>query len=267
MAGEVRARRRAPPSAPASRARWSPRTSALAVDEAPRFVSRGGIKLANALDATGVDPRRPAVPRRRRVDRRLHRLPAAARRRARDRGRRRLRRAGLGAAQRRARDRARAHQRARADARRSCPTAPDLIVADVSFISLTKVLPAVLACAAAALRRAGDGQAAVRGRPRRVGKGGVVRDPADRREALVRGRRGGARARGVACSASPRRACPGPRATTRRSSGSPRPGAPGAVADLEAAAPRGRAVSDAARTVTVLTHTRPGADRPRRCGR
>ena len=29
---------------------------ALAVDEAPRFVSRGGIKLANALDATGVDP-------------------------------------------------------------------------------------------------------------------------------------------------------------------------------------------------------------------
>ena len=29
---------------------------ALAVDERPRFVSRGGIKLANALDATGVDP-------------------------------------------------------------------------------------------------------------------------------------------------------------------------------------------------------------------
>src|SRR4051794_29175412 len=28
----------------------------LAVDERPRFVSRGGIKLANALDATGVDP-------------------------------------------------------------------------------------------------------------------------------------------------------------------------------------------------------------------
>src|SRR5256714_5845633 len=28
----------------------------LAVDERPRFVSRGGIKLANALDATGIDP-------------------------------------------------------------------------------------------------------------------------------------------------------------------------------------------------------------------
>ena len=28
----------------------------VAVDERPRFVSRGGIKLANALDATGIDP-------------------------------------------------------------------------------------------------------------------------------------------------------------------------------------------------------------------
>ena len=30
---------------------------AVAVDERPRFVSRGGVKLANALDAFGVDPR------------------------------------------------------------------------------------------------------------------------------------------------------------------------------------------------------------------
>src|SRR5918912_3696533 len=29
---------------------------AVAVDERPRFVSRGGVKLANALDATGLDP-------------------------------------------------------------------------------------------------------------------------------------------------------------------------------------------------------------------
>jgi len=28
----------------------------VAVDERPRFVSRGGIKLANAVDATGIDP-------------------------------------------------------------------------------------------------------------------------------------------------------------------------------------------------------------------
>ena len=51
----------------------------LAVDAAPPFVSRGGVKLANALDALGVDGRRAPLPRRRRLDRRLHRLPAAAR--------------------------------------------------------------------------------------------------------------------------------------------------------------------------------------------
>ena len=56
---------------------------------------------------------------------------------------------------------ARAHH-----ARRSSRTRPDLIVIDVSFISLTKVLPAVLACAADRVRLPGDGQAAVRGRAR-----------------------------------------------------------------------------------------------------
>ena len=56
---------------------------------------------------------------------------------------------------------------------------------DVSFISLAKVLPAVLACAAPAF----DCLALIKpqfevGRER-VGKGGVVRDVADRRRALV----------------------------------------------------------------------------------
>jgi 23S rRNA (cytidine1920-2'-O)/16S rRNA (cytidine1409-2'-O)-methyltransferase len=65
------------------------------------------------------------------------------------------------------------------------PYAPDLIVADVSFISLTKVLPAVLACAAPEF----DCLAMVKpqfevGRER-VGKGGVVRSADDRRTALV----------------------------------------------------------------------------------
>ena len=65
------------------------------------------------------------------------------------------------------------------------PYAPDLIVIDVSFISLTKVLPAVLGCAAAEF----DCLALVKpqfevGRGQ-VGKGGVVRDPAARRRALV----------------------------------------------------------------------------------
>ena len=59
------------------------------------------------------------------------------------------------------------------------------MVADVSFISLTKVLPAVLACCAERF----DALAMVKpqfevGRER-VGKGGVVRSPEDRRAALV----------------------------------------------------------------------------------
>lgn len=63
--------------------------------------------------------------------------------------------------------------------------APDLIVIDVSFISLTKVLPAVLACAAPRF----DCLALVKpqfeaGRDS-VGKGGVVRDPGVRRQVLV----------------------------------------------------------------------------------
>ena len=65
------------------------------------------------------------------------------------------------------------------------PYAPGVIVIDVSFISLTKVLPAVLACAA--LRY--DCLAMIKpqfevGRER-IGKGGVVRDAGARRDALV----------------------------------------------------------------------------------
>ncbi|HEX3801554.1 MAG TPA: TlyA family RNA methyltransferase [Solirubrobacteraceae bacterium] len=65
------------------------------------------------------------------------------------------------------------------------PYAPGLIVIDVSFISLTKVLPAVLACAAARY----DCLAMIKpqfevGRER-IGKGGVVREALFRREALV----------------------------------------------------------------------------------
>ena len=65
------------------------------------------------------------------------------------------------------------------------PYAPELIVIDVSFISLAKVLPAVLACAADRF----DCLALIKpqfevGRSR-VGKGGVVRDAGDRRRALI----------------------------------------------------------------------------------
>jgi 23S rRNA (cytidine1920-2'-O)/16S rRNA (cytidine1409-2'-O)-methyltransferase len=65
------------------------------------------------------------------------------------------------------------------------PFRPDLVVADVSFISLTKVLPAVLACAAERF----DCLALVKpqfevGRER-VGGGGVVRSADNRRSALL----------------------------------------------------------------------------------
>src|SRR4051794_23324417 len=154
------------------------------VDERPRFVSRGGIKLANALAELGVP-----VAGRRALD-----VGAST--------------GGFtdcllqeGAAHVVALDVAygelhwslRPDERVtvleRANARAlSCdalPYRPDLVVADVSFISLAKVLPAVLACAAERF----DALAMVKpqfevGRER-IGSGGVVRDPADRRDALV----------------------------------------------------------------------------------
>jgi 23S rRNA (cytidine1920-2'-O)/16S rRNA (cytidine1409-2'-O)-methyltransferase len=74
---------------------------------------------------------------------------------------------------------------ARALTAEQLPYPPAIIVMDLSFISLTKVLPAVLACAAPSF----DCLAMVKpqfevGRER-VGKGGVVREPALRRDALV----------------------------------------------------------------------------------
>jgi 23S rRNA (cytidine1920-2'-O)/16S rRNA (cytidine1409-2'-O)-methyltransferase len=56
---------------------------------------------------------------------------------------------------------------------------------DVSFISLAKVLPALVAC----MVDDGEVLALVKPQfevgPKRVGKGGVVRDPAARRDALL----------------------------------------------------------------------------------
>ena len=61
---------------------------------------------------------------------------------------------------------------------------PEVVVADLSFISLTLVLPALVACAAP------DADFVLLVKPQfevgkgRVGAGGVVRDPADRAEAI-----------------------------------------------------------------------------------
>ena len=73
---------------------------------------------------------------------------------------------------------------ARALAPDALPYRPELVVIDVSFISLGKVLPAMLACCAPGY----DCLAMVKpqfevGRER-LGKGGVVRDPELRREAV-----------------------------------------------------------------------------------
>ncbi len=156
----------------------------LVVDEAPRHVSRGGTKLANALDALQLD-----VAGRMALDvgastggftdcllqrgathvialdvaygelawslREDERVTVVERRNARE-----VRRDEFG-------------------------YAPDLLVADLSFISLTKVLPAVLGVCAP------RHDALVMVKPQfevgrsRVGKGGVVRDPVLRREAVA----------------------------------------------------------------------------------
>jgi 23S rRNA (cytidine1920-2'-O)/16S rRNA (cytidine1409-2'-O)-methyltransferase len=206
----------------------------VAVDERPRFVSRGGIKLANALEATGIDP---------------------AGRRCLDAG------ASTGGFTDCLLQRGAAHVIAldvaygeldwslrtdervtvleRTNARSVAPGdleyAPDLVVADVSFISLTKVLPAVLACCAERF----DALAMVKpqfevGRAR-VGKGGVVREPEERRSALVAVARS-ARAHGAAVLGFASSGLPGPKGNRETFLWLAEAGREGVEADLEALA-------------------------------
>jgi 23S rRNA (cytidine1920-2'-O)/16S rRNA (cytidine1409-2'-O)-methyltransferase len=156
----------------------------LVVEGGPEYVSRGGVKLANALDALGVDPAG------------RHCLDVGASTGGfsdclLQRGAEHT--VALDVAYGELHWRIRQDERVtvieRANARAldcaALPYRPDLIVIDVSFISLAKVLPAVLACSAARF----DCLALVKpqfevGRAR-VGKGGVVRSAEDRRAALV----------------------------------------------------------------------------------
>ena len=156
----------------------------VAVNEAPRFVSRGGIKLANALERLAID-----VRGRRALDVGASTggftdcllQAGAAHVVALD--------VAYGELDWRLRNDERVTVRERANVRAlkpaDLPYAPDLVVIDVSFISLAKVLPAVLACVSPAF----DVLAMVKpqfevGRGN-VGKGGVVRDADRRRAALV----------------------------------------------------------------------------------
>jgi 23S rRNA (cytidine1920-2'-O)/16S rRNA (cytidine1409-2'-O)-methyltransferase len=153
------------------------------VERAPRFVSRGGIKLDNAiaalgLDLAGSDCLDTGASTGGFTDCLLQR--GAARVAALD--------VAYGQIDQRMREDPRVTVLERLNARALSPAdlpfRPDLATVDVSFISLTKVLPAVAAC----LKPGGEILAMVKpqfelGRER-VRKG-VVHDAADRHEAIL----------------------------------------------------------------------------------
>lgn len=156
----------------------------LAVADAPAFVSRGGRKLAHALDFTGLD-----VTGLRTLD--VGASTGGFTDCLLQRGAAHVVALDVGYGELdwglRGDERVTVLERTNARALEvsALPYRPDIVVADVSFIGLEKVLPAVLACAPASF----DCLALVKpqfqvGRDR-VGKGGVVRDPAARRDALV----------------------------------------------------------------------------------
>jgi len=203
------------------------------VTRAPEYASRGGVKLANALDAFGV-----GVTGRRALDVGastggftdclLQR--GAAHVVALD--------VAYGALDWRLRSDERVTVIERRNARQlgahELPYRPEVIVIDVSFISLSKVLPAVLGAAAERF----DCLAMIKpqfevGRAH-VGKGGVVRDAGLRRQALVEVGRAatewGAAVLGYASSG-----LPGPKGNLESFVWLAE-GARGGIADLEAAA-------------------------------
>jgi 23S rRNA (cytidine1920-2'-O)/16S rRNA (cytidine1409-2'-O)-methyltransferase len=207
---------------------------AVAVDERPRYVSRGGIKLENALVATGIDP-----AGRRAVDigastggftdcllqRGAEHVVAVD--------------VAYGELDWRLRtdDRVTVIERTNARALRcdDLPYAPDLIVVDVSFISLAKVLPAVLSCAAERFDVLAMAKPQFEVGRERLGKGGVVREAEDRRAAIVavaEAAKGlGASVLGFAPSG-----LPGPKGNRETFVWLAEAGRPGAVDDLAAAA-------------------------------
>ena len=180
----------------------------LLVDAGPRFVSRGGVKLENALEALAIDlSGRDCLDVGASTggfsDCMLQR--GAARVAAVD--------VAYGQIAQSMRDDPRVTVIERLNAREMLPSdlpfAPGFAAIDVSFISLAKVLPAVVAC----LEPAGELLAMVKpqfelGRER-VGKG-VVRDSGDRREAIL-GVAEAARALGLAVLGFAPSGLPGPK--------------------------------------------------------
>lgn len=160
----------------------------LVVKAAPEFVSRGGRKLANALDDS-----RLAVAGRRALDVGastggftdclLQRGAASVI--AVD--------VGYGILDYRLRTDPRVTVLERTNARELTPAmladvgagAPEIAVVDVSFISLTKVIGPVIACLAPGWEMLAMVKPQFEVGRGRVGKGGVVREPVERRRALV----------------------------------------------------------------------------------
>jgi 23S rRNA (cytidine1920-2'-O)/16S rRNA (cytidine1409-2'-O)-methyltransferase len=182
MAGEVRLGGEG--ASAAKPGQLVPEDVAIDIEARPEFVSRGGIKLANALRAFGVDPAGRScldvgASTGGFTDCLLQRGAAAVV----------VLDVAYGELHWRLRQDPRVTVIERQNARYLSPDAlpfrPDLVTVDVSFISLEKVLPAVLGCAAPSF----DCLALVKpqfevGREH-VGKGGVVRDTELRRRALV----------------------------------------------------------------------------------
>ena len=148
------------------------------------WVSRGGVKLVAALDAFGVDPAGLTC-----LD--LGASTGGFTEVLLDRGAARVYAVDVGYGQLAPPLRAdprvvnleRTH--ARDLDRRRIPEAIDLIVADVSFISLTKALPAALELAAPRGLLIALVKPQFELAPGRLGKGGIVRDPAAREDAIA----------------------------------------------------------------------------------
>ncbi len=206
----------------------------LSVAQADDFVSRGGRKLANALDAFGLDPSgRDALD--------VGASTGGFTDCLLQRGARHV--VAFDVAYGELHWRLRTDERVTVVERRNAraldpaelPYAPDLVVIDVSFIGLAKVLPAVLAATAARF----DCLALVKpqfevGRER-VGKGGVVRAAADRRDALVAAATA-ARELGAAVLGFASSGLPGPKGNRESFVWLAEAGRSGAVEDLAAAA-------------------------------
>jgi 23S rRNA (cytidine1920-2'-O)/16S rRNA (cytidine1409-2'-O)-methyltransferase len=156
----------------------------LVVEEPAPYVSRGGVKLANALDALGLDVAGRAcldvgASTGGFTDCLLQR--GASRVIALD--------VGHGQLDWGLRNDPRVHVVERRNAREltpgELPYAPDLATIDVAFISLALVLPPVACCLAARADLLGLVKPQFELDRDRVGRGGVVASADDRREALI----------------------------------------------------------------------------------